>query len=107
MTATMEPERMQVLSALQRLAAHPGQQQLLSHPKALQTFLEISFPSTSQTQEDSSVPPDSQESQDLATSELEAETSAMEFLDRLTKDQRTAIRTAFKAIHPDCLMLLP
>jgi hypothetical protein len=65
----------------------------------------ISFPS--ETQEPESMQPDSQESAELATIELEAETLAMEFLDQLTKAQRTDIRTAFKAIHPDCLMLLP
>jgi hypothetical protein len=105
MTATLEPERTQVLSALQRLANHPGLEQLLQNPKALKAFLGISFPS--QMTDSESVPPDSQESAELATSELEAETSVMEFLAQLTKDQRTAVRTALKAIHPDCLLLLP
>ena len=105
MTSTMEPERMQVLSALQRLANYPGLQQILQNPKALKAFLAISFPSEMTDSE--SVQPDSQESQDLATSELEAETSVMEFLAQLTKDQRATVRTALKAIHPDCLLLLP
>ena len=101
----MEPERIQVLNALQRLANHPGQQKLIQIPKALKAFLAISFPSEMTGSE--SVPPDSQESQDLATSELEAETAAMEFLAQLTQEQRATVRTAFKAIHPDCLLLLP
>lgn len=96
---------MQVLNALKRLAEFPGKLALLANPQALKAFLMISFPS--ETQEHESVPPDSQESLDLATSELEAETSAMEFLDQLTREQRTSLRTAFKAIHPDCLLLLP
>jgi hypothetical protein len=105
MMALLQPERSQVLSAVNRLAVHPARQHLLNNPKALKAFLAISFPSEMQDSE--SVPPDSQESQDLATSELEQETSAMEFLDQLTKEQRTSLRTALREIHPDCLLLLP
>lgn len=106
MTATMDPQRSQVLDALQRLGDHPNQTQLLANLKALTAFLAISFPSDQMTDSESTQP-DSQESHEAATKELEAETSAMELMDQLTKGQRTAIRTAFKAIHPDCLMLLP
>lgn len=105
MMALLQPERSQVLNAVNRLAAHPAHPHLLSNPKALKAFLAISFPS--EMTDNESVQPDSQESQDLATSELEVETSVMEFLARLTKEQRTAVRTALKAIHPDCLLLLP
>lgn len=104
MMALLQPERSQVLNAVNRLAVHPARLHLLNQPKALKAFLMISFPSETP---DESVPPDSPQSAELTTSELEQETSAMEFLDQLAKEQRTSLRAALREIHPDCLMLLP